>query len=164
MVSLKSVSSVHDLVHFDKSSLFSKWDSDIYFLESRDKWTKGETAQGGGKEEDLTVLSGERRFLTRSHNAYSCCWFNLLQSSVLEVSLLPSSKHTNIPLLISNPPVLPQDKVQLHAPISNHIRANMRRTEYHNKTLTRLIGGNSLHACYVLAGVIFGIGILRDWL
>lgn len=69
-----------------------------------------------------------------------------------------------MPLLISNPPVLPQDKVQPHTRVGDHIRANMRWTEYHNKTLTRLIRGNSLHACYVLAGVIFGIGILRDWL
>lgn len=34
--------------------------------------------------------------------------------------------------------------------------------EYHNKTLTRLFGGNSLRACYFLALTIFGLGLFRD--
>lgn len=34
--------------------------------------------------------------------------------------------------------------------------------EYHNKTLTRLAGGNSLRGCYALAVTIFGLGLFRD--
>ncbi len=37
-------------------------------------------------------------------------------------------------------------------------------SEYHNKILTRLFGGRSQAACYFLAAVIFGIGIVRDLL
>lgn len=36
------------------------------------------------------------------------------------------------------------------------------RTEYHHHTLTRLAGGNALHACYGLAITIFSLGLLRD--
>jgi methylene-fatty-acyl-phospholipid synthase len=36
--------------------------------------------------------------------------------------------------------------------------------EYHYKTLTKLANGNSRHACYGLAIVIFSIGIFRDFL
>jgi len=38
------------------------------------------------------------------------------------------------------------------------------RQEYHNKTLTRLFGGRAQTACYFLAAVIFGIGVVRDLL
>lgn len=37
-------------------------------------------------------------------------------------------------------------------------------TEYHNKALTKLFGGNSQTACYALAGTIFALGIVRDLL
>ncbi|QIX02017.1 hypothetical protein AMS68_007534 [Peltaster fructicola] len=36
------------------------------------------------------------------------------------------------------------------------------RSEYHNKTLTKLAGGNRLYGCYALAVIIFTIGIVRD--
>ncbi|TIA14893.1 phospholipid methyltransferase [Aureobasidium pullulans] len=36
------------------------------------------------------------------------------------------------------------------------------RSEYHNKTITKLFGGNSLYGCYALAVTIFTIGIIRD--
>ncbi|MDI1490662.1 MAG: Phosphatidyl-N-methylethanolamine N-methyltransferase, partial [Ramalina farinacea] len=38
------------------------------------------------------------------------------------------------------------------------------RSEYHNKTLTKLFNGNSLRGCYALAGTIFSIGLIRDTL
>lgn len=37
-------------------------------------------------------------------------------------------------------------------------------TEYHNKLLTKLFGGNSQNACYGLAVAIFSLGIIRDFL
>ncbi|KAK3056153.1 Phosphatidyl-N-methylethanolamine N-methyltransferase [Extremus antarcticus] len=36
------------------------------------------------------------------------------------------------------------------------------RSEYHNKTLTKLAGGNALYGCYGLAATIFILGIVRD--
>jgi hypothetical protein len=39
--------------------------------------------------------------------------------------------------------------------LSNH-------AEYHNKTITKLFGGNSLYGCYALAVTIFTLGIVRD--
>jgi len=36
------------------------------------------------------------------------------------------------------------------------------RSEYHNKTITKLFGGNSLYGCYALAVTIFTLGIVRD--
>lgn len=36
------------------------------------------------------------------------------------------------------------------------------RTEYHNKTLTKLAGGNPYYGCYALAVTIFSIGLIRD--
>ncbi|KAK3672238.1 Phosphatidyl-N-methylethanolamine N-methyltransferase [Recurvomyces mirabilis] len=36
------------------------------------------------------------------------------------------------------------------------------RTEYHNKTLTKLAGGNALYGCYGLAVTIFLLGLIRD--
>lgn len=36
------------------------------------------------------------------------------------------------------------------------------RSEYRNKTLTRLAGGRSLYGCYGLAATIFSLGIFRD--
>ncbi|PSK45374.1 U2 snRNP component ist3 [Elsinoe australis] len=36
------------------------------------------------------------------------------------------------------------------------------RSEYHNKSITRLFGGNSLYGCYALAITIFSLGIIRD--
>ncbi|KAK5167991.1 Phosphatidyl-N-methylethanolamine N-methyltransferase [Saxophila tyrrhenica] len=36
------------------------------------------------------------------------------------------------------------------------------RSEYHNKTLTRLAGGNALYGCYALAATIFCLGLVRD--
>lgn len=36
------------------------------------------------------------------------------------------------------------------------------RTEYRNKTLTKLAGGNALYGCYGLALTIFSLGIFRD--
>ncbi|KDQ54700.1 hypothetical protein JAAARDRAFT_209364 [Jaapia argillacea MUCL 33604] len=38
------------------------------------------------------------------------------------------------------------------------------RNEYHNKTLTRVFGGNVYNGCYFLALSIFSFGILRDHL
>ncbi|KAI0798186.1 phospholipid methyltransferase [Abortiporus biennis] len=38
------------------------------------------------------------------------------------------------------------------------------RNEYRNKTITRLLGGNTKNGCYFLAFLIFGFGILRDTL
>ncbi|KAI0022878.1 methylene-fatty-acyl-phospholipid synthase [Xylariomycetidae sp. FL0641] len=38
------------------------------------------------------------------------------------------------------------------------------RQEYHNKVLTKLFGGRSQTACYALAGTIFSLGLLRDFL
>ncbi|KAL5520248.1 hypothetical protein ACEPAG_9461 [Sanghuangporus baumii] len=38
------------------------------------------------------------------------------------------------------------------------------RNEYHNKSLTRLFGGNAKAGCYFLAFMIFSFGILRDHL
>jgi len=39
---------------------------------------------------------------------------------------------------------------------------NRHRTEYRNKTITRLFGGNTRYGCYFLAFMIFAFGILRD--
>jgi len=36
--------------------------------------------------------------------------------------------------------------------------------EYHNKTITRIFGGNARLGCYILALCIFSAGILRDHL
>ncbi|OBZ74874.1 Phosphatidyl-N-methylethanolamine N-methyltransferase [Grifola frondosa] len=36
------------------------------------------------------------------------------------------------------------------------------RNEYHNKTITRLFGGNAKNGCYFLAVMIFSFGMLRD--
>ncbi|GIZ39999.1 hypothetical protein CKM354_000335700 [Cercospora kikuchii] len=36
------------------------------------------------------------------------------------------------------------------------------RSEYHNKTITKLAGGNPRYGCYALAVTIFSIGIIRD--
>lgn len=36
------------------------------------------------------------------------------------------------------------------------------RSEYHNKTITKLFNGNSLYGCYALAVTIFSLGIFRD--
>jgi phosphatidylethanolamine N-methyltransferase len=36
------------------------------------------------------------------------------------------------------------------------------RSEYHNKTITKLFNGNSLYGCYALAITIFFIGLIRD--
>jgi methylene-fatty-acyl-phospholipid synthase len=36
------------------------------------------------------------------------------------------------------------------------------RSEYRNKTLTKLAGGNAYYGCYALAVAIFGIGLIRD--
>ncbi|VDB88487.1 unnamed protein product [Peniophora sp. CBMAI 1063] len=38
------------------------------------------------------------------------------------------------------------------------------RNEYHNKTITRIFGGNAYAGTYFLAACIFGCGILRDHL
>ncbi|KAI1436212.1 methylene-fatty-acyl-phospholipid synthase [Xylaria sp. CBS 124048] len=38
------------------------------------------------------------------------------------------------------------------------------RQEYHNKILTKLFGGRSQAACYVLAATIFSLGLVRDGL
>ncbi|KAH9177229.1 phospholipid methyltransferase [Lactarius sanguifluus] len=38
------------------------------------------------------------------------------------------------------------------------------RNEYHNKTITRLFGGNAYLGCYFLAACIFSAGMLRDHL
>ncbi|BFZ59779.1 Phosphatidyl-N-methylethanolamine N-methyltransferase [Saitoella coloradoensis] len=38
------------------------------------------------------------------------------------------------------------------------------RMEYHNKTLTKLAGGNAKWGCYGLAVAIFSLGIIRDFL
>ncbi|KAI0920279.1 hypothetical protein AcW1_002066 [Taiwanofungus camphoratus] len=38
------------------------------------------------------------------------------------------------------------------------------RNEYHNKTITRLFGGNPVNGCYFLAFMIFSFGLLRDHL
>ncbi|KAK8250267.1 phosphatidylethanolamine N-methyltransferase [Phyllosticta capitalensis] len=38
------------------------------------------------------------------------------------------------------------------------------RSEYHNKTITRLFGGNARNGCYALAVTIFSLGIVRDYI
>jgi len=38
------------------------------------------------------------------------------------------------------------------------------QNEYHNKTITRMFGGNARNGCYFLAVMIFSFGILRDHL
>ncbi|KAK7535862.1 phospholipid methyltransferase-domain-containing protein [Phyllosticta citribraziliensis] len=38
------------------------------------------------------------------------------------------------------------------------------RSEYHNKTITRLFNGNSRNGCYALAVTIFSLGIIRDYI
>lgn len=38
------------------------------------------------------------------------------------------------------------------------------RQEYHNKVITKLAGGNSRSGCYLLAIIIFSLGIFRDFL
>jgi len=38
------------------------------------------------------------------------------------------------------------------------------QNEYHNRTITKLFGGNSLYGCYALAVTIFVLGIIRDTL
>lgn len=38
------------------------------------------------------------------------------------------------------------------------------RSEYHNKTITRLARGNAYYGCYLLAAAIFSLGIFRDYL
>jgi phosphatidylethanolamine N-methyltransferase len=37
-------------------------------------------------------------------------------------------------------------------------------TEYHNKVITKLFGGNGRLGCYGLAVTIFSLGIFRDYL
>lgn len=34
--------------------------------------------------------------------------------------------------------------------------------EYHNKTITKLFGGNARYGCYALAVSIFSLGVIRD--
>lgn len=41
-------------------------------------------------------------------------------------------------------------------------RSPAAQTEYHNKVITKLFGGNSLYGCYALAVTIFTLGIVRD--
>ena len=36
------------------------------------------------------------------------------------------------------------------------------RSEYYNKTLTKLAGGKPLYGCYALAATIFSLGLIRD--
>lgn len=36
------------------------------------------------------------------------------------------------------------------------------QNEYHNKTITKILNGNRYLGCYLLAGTIFSLGILRD--
>lgn len=36
------------------------------------------------------------------------------------------------------------------------------RSEYRNKTITKMFGGNALYGCYALAVTIFSLGIIRD--
>ncbi|EPQ55729.1 phospholipid methyltransferase [Gloeophyllum trabeum ATCC 11539] len=38
------------------------------------------------------------------------------------------------------------------------------QNEYHNKTITRMFGGNARNGCYFLAVMIFSFGLLRDHL
>ncbi|KZM22801.1 uncharacterized protein EKO05_0001460 [Ascochyta rabiei] len=38
------------------------------------------------------------------------------------------------------------------------------QSEYHNKVITNLFGGNSRYGCYALAVTIFSLGIFRDYL
>ncbi|KAI8050235.1 phospholipid methyltransferase-domain-containing protein [Syncephalis plumigaleata] len=38
------------------------------------------------------------------------------------------------------------------------------RSEYNNKTITKLAGGNRLYGCYLLAVSIFSLGIIRDFI
>ena len=38
------------------------------------------------------------------------------------------------------------------------------RSEYRNKTLTRLAGNNAYRGCYALAVTIFSLGLIRDYL
>ncbi|KZT58149.1 phospholipid methyltransferase [Calocera cornea HHB12733] len=38
------------------------------------------------------------------------------------------------------------------------------QNEYHNRTITKLFGGNRLYGCYSLAVAIFALGLIRDTL
>lgn len=38
------------------------------------------------------------------------------------------------------------------------------QSEYHNKVITKLFGGNGRYGCYALAVTIFSLGIFRDYL
>ncbi|KAI9591228.1 phospholipid methyltransferase-domain-containing protein [Syncephalis fuscata] len=38
------------------------------------------------------------------------------------------------------------------------------RSEYRHKTITKLVGGNRLYGCYLLAVSIFSLGIIRDFI
>jgi len=38
------------------------------------------------------------------------------------------------------------------------------RLEYHNRVITKLVGGKPLYGVYALAVTIFSLGIFRDWL
>jgi len=40
----------------------------------------------------------------------------------------------------------------------------MARNEYHNKTITRIFGGNARYGCYFIAILIFSCGMIRDTL
>ncbi|MCJ1450437.1 Phosphatidyl-N-methylethanolamine N-methyltransferase [Mycoblastus sanguinarius] len=48
-----------------------------------------------------------------------------------------------------------------HLPLDTH-SFSPQLPEYHNKTLTRLFGGNSRRACYAIAVTIFSLGLIRD--
>ncbi|KAI7869783.1 phospholipid methyltransferase-domain-containing protein [Spinellus fusiger] len=38
------------------------------------------------------------------------------------------------------------------------------RTEYHKHTITKIAGGNPYYGCYALGVIIFGLGIIRDYM
>lgn len=52
---------------------------------------------------------------------------------------------------------------KLFPEITRQMAKNSRSTtEYRNKTITRIFGGNAKAGCYFLAAMIFSFGILRD--
>lgn len=50
----------------------------------------------------------------------------------------------------------------LHSPSCRSLITCSSPTEYKNKILTKLAGGNPYYGCYGLALTIFSLGILRD--
>jgi len=60
--------------------------------------------------------------------------------------------------------VLPQGKVLNVKLLNVQCLLTHSASEYHNRTISKLFGGNPYYGCYALAVTIFTIGIIRDTL